>query len=153
MKVMKTISISIIIGLIAFLVSTEVSIAQCNDQLLSVCALDNGGATYIKDFKVRLKKGKKNQPAPVAKYQVALSKNTNYRFNACNATEFPGEAIIQLYDSDQLIGSTYNMTTGKNYKGFDFYCKKSGVYNVFISFKEGEEGCAVGILSFVGKDY
>jgi hypothetical protein len=127
--------------------------AQCNEELLNVCAMDNGGATYIKDFKVKLKKGKKNQPAPVAKYQVALSKNTNYRFNACNANEFPGEAVIQLYDFDQMIGSTYNMSTGKNYKGFDFYCKKSGVYNVFISFKEGEEGCAVGILSFVGKEY
>jgi hypothetical protein len=143
----------IIVLIAALVISFQEANAQCNEQLVNVCALDNGGATYIKEFKVKLKKGKKGQAAPVAKFQVALSKNTNYRFNSCNANEFPGEAIIQLYDYDQLIGSTYNMTTAKNYKGFDFYCNKSGVYNLFISFKEGEEGCAVGILSFVNKEY
>lgn len=147
---MKTFNIFIII---IFTFISNNSFSQCNDQLVNVCALDNNGATYIKDFKVKLKKAKKKEAAPVAKYQVALSKNTTYRVNSCNATEFAGEAIVQLFDAEQMLGSTYNMATGKNYKGFDFYCKKSGVYNIYISFKDGEEGCAVGILSFVGKEY
>lgn len=129
------------------------SYSQCNDQLVNLCAMSTDGATYIKDFKARMKKAKKNEPAPVAKYSVVLNKNTVYRFNVCNATEFAGKAIIQLYDAESMLGSNYNVATGKDYASFDFYCKKSGIYQVFMSFKGGEEGCAAGILSFVGKEY
>ncbi|HBF87207.1 MAG TPA: hypothetical protein DDX39_01095 [Bacteroidales bacterium] len=115
--------------------------------------MGNEGATYIKDFKVRLKKAKKNENPPVAKYSVVLNKNTVYRFSVCSATEFEGKAIIQLYDKESMLGSNYNMATGKEYPSFDFYCKKSGIYDVFMSFKGGAEGCAAGILSFVGKEY
>ncbi|PLX12900.1 MAG: hypothetical protein C0594_01905 [Marinilabiliales bacterium] len=123
--------------------------AQCNDELVNICALDIGEATYLKDFKVRLKKAKKGKPAPVARYSVVLNKGTHYRFSVCNAQEFEGEAILQLYDNDKLIGSTFNVATGKTYKAFDFICRKSAVYHLFFSYKEGKEGCSVGILSFV----
>lgn len=130
------------------------SFSQCNDQLVSICAMGSGdGATYIKDFKVRLKKAKKNENPPVARYSVVLNKNTVYRFSVCSATEFEGKAIIQLYDNESLLGTNFNMATGKEYPSFDFYCKKSGMYTIYMSFKEGKEGCAAGILSFIGKEY
>ncbi|MBU0763547.1 MAG: hypothetical protein KJ607_01795 [Bacteroidetes bacterium] len=128
------------------------AIAQCNDELINICALDIGEATYLKEFKVRLKKAKKGKPAPVARFSVVLNKGTRYRFSVCNAQEFDAEAILQLYDSDRLLGSTFNVATGKTYKHFDFVCNKSAVYHLFFSFREGKEGCSVGILSFVNQN-
>ncbi|MBI4647941.1 MAG: hypothetical protein HY738_15470 [Bacteroidia bacterium] len=126
--------------------------SQCNDELINICALDIGEATYLKEFKVRLKKAKKGKPAPVARFSVVLNKGTHYRFTTCNAKEYDGEVILQLYDADRLLGSTYNVQTGKMYKAFDFICRKSAVYHLFFSYKEGKEGCSVGILSFVNKE-
>lgn len=142
--IVLTIALSFVLSIGAF--------AQCNDELVNMCALDVGDATYLKDFKIRLKKGKKNKPAPVARFSVVLNKGTHYRLSVCDAQEFEGEVILQLYDNDKLLGSTYNVATGKSYKQFDFVCKKSAVYHLFYSFKEGEEGCSVGILSFVNKE-
>jgi hypothetical protein len=37
------------------------------------------------------------------------------------------------------------------FDSFDFQCDKTGVYHVFIAFKEGKSGNAIGILSFIKK--
>jgi hypothetical protein len=50
-----------------------------------------------------------------------------------------------------LLGSTFISTTGKEFPFFDFKCQKTGVYHVFISFKEGKAGEGVGVLSYVKK--
>lgn len=39
----------------------------------------------------------------------------------------------------------------KTYQSFDFQCQKTGSYQIWISFKDGEEGFAVGILSLVNE--
>ena len=124
--------------------------AQCNDKLVTDCALQVGDkATYIKEFKVRLKKKRGKSNAPIAQFSIVLSKGQHYRFNVCNAIEFEGEAVLQLYDSDKMLGSTFDLARGRDYKSFDFMCRKTTTYNIYVSFKEGKEGCAVGILSIV----
>lgn len=124
--------------------------AQCNEQLTNQCALEVGdNATYLKEFPAKLKRKRRNDPIPHAPFTVVLNKGTHYRFTLCNAVDYEGEGVLQLYDSNRLLGSTLDITTGKEYKSFDFMCQKTAVYQVFISFKEGKEGCAVGILSMV----
>lgn len=146
---MNKIIIVFLIGFLVFSFKNEVN-AQCNEQLVNNCALSVGdNATYLKDFKVKLKKAKRNSPPPVARFSVVLNKGTHYRFTLCNANDYEGEGVIQLYDAQRLLGSTINMKTGQEYKSFDFLCKKSAIYQVFISFKGGKEGCCVGILSMV----
>ncbi len=140
---------SLIIFSALFLFSFDTK-AQCNEQLVHECALTVGdNATYMKDFRVKLKRGRRGKPAPVARFSVVLNKGVQYRFNLCKAVEFEGEPVLQLYDTNRLLGSTIDITTGDEYKSFDFICQKSAIYQVFISFKEGKEGCAVGILSIV----
>ena len=146
---MKKIIFVILIPL--FAINTHI-FAQCGDELVDICVSKLGtSCTYLKEFKIKLKKAKKNEPAPVARFSVVLNKGTHYRFSVCSAEEFEGKAVIQLYDTSRLLGSSYNMATGKLYDGFVFVCKKTSAYHLFFSFKEGKEGCAVGILSMVKK--
>lgn len=123
--------------------------AQCGDELVDDCAADLEGSVYLKDFRVKLDKAEKNKPIPVKRVSVVLNKGTTYHFSVCNAAEYEGNAVIQLYDSSKLLGSTLNMATGKLYDNFELACTKTGVYYIFISFKDGKEGCAAAILSYV----
>jgi hypothetical protein len=143
----------LLIPFIFLLVLTTFSIdskAQCNDQLVNDCALNVGdNATYIKDFKAKLKGARKGS-APIATFSIVLNKGTHYRFTVCNALEYEGEAVLQLYDANNtMIGSTFDLAKGKDYKAFDFMARKTATYKVYISFKGGVVGCAVGIVSMV----
>ena len=125
--------------------------AQENVELVAQCAASAGDVTYLKDFIVKLDAGVPGGNPPSAKFSMVLSKSTQYRFSICTAPDSDGEAILQLFDMNVLQGSTYISATGKEFPFFDFKCQKTGVYHVFISFKEGKPGEAVGILSFVKK--
>lgn len=125
--------------------------AQDNVELVAQCAAEAGDVTYLKDFVVTLDAGTPGGIPPKAKFSVVLSKSTQYRFSICNAPTSEGEAILQLFDMNVMQGSTYLENTGKDFPFFDFKCQKTGVYHIFISFKEGKAGSAVSVLSFVKK--
>lgn len=124
--------------------------AQDNMELVGQCAASAGDdVTYLKDFPVKLDAGTPGGKPPSSKHSMLLSKNTAYRFTICTAADSDGEAILQLFEMNNLIGSTYIEKTGKDYPSFDFKCQKTGVYHIFISFKEGRAGEAVGVMSFI----
>lgn len=125
--------------------------AQDNVEMVAQCAAAAGDVTYLKDFVVKLDAGTPGGKPPSAKFSMVLSKNTQYRFSICTAPNSDGEAILQLFDMNVLQGSTYISATGKDFPFFDLKCQKTGVYHIFISFKEGKAGEAVGIMSFVKK--
>ncbi|MDP4188401.1 MAG: hypothetical protein Q8907_00520 [Bacteroidota bacterium] len=136
----------------AFILSAINIKAQSLENLVGQCAANAGDdATYLKDFQVTLGSAHSGENPPVAKFSMVLSKSTVYRFSVCNSSGSAGKAIIQLFDTNRLIGSSFNLATHKDYHGFDFTCNKTGIYHVFISFQEGRPGAAVGILSFVKK--
>lgn len=138
--------------LIAFLVSVNHSFSQGENKLLNDCIASSGkDATYLKDFTINLPEAANKQRPPVLKNSIILRKNTTYRFTVCSGGNSDSEAIIQLFDTQRLIASTYNKKTGKCYKSFNFRCSKTGPYNIFFYFKEGKKGNAVGILSYVKK--
>lgn len=120
--------------------------AQCNQTLVDIAVKElKGQSSYIKDFKVRLKAQEPRKQQPVAKFSITLSKGQTYRFSTAADKGLAGQPIIQLYDGNKLQGSSF--FKGKDYKFFDFPCQKTGQYLVFITFNEGKEGCAVGVLS------
>ncbi|HIE15807.1 MAG TPA: hypothetical protein EYP69_02665 [Bacteroidales bacterium] len=138
--------------LLIFLMTTSVylfSFAQCNDKLIDIAVSQNHNATYLKDFKVKLPATPKNKPRAIAKFQIVLNGGNHYRFNIAKASEYNGIPIIQLYEGNKLLGTSYLTSKQKDYKMFDFICQKTGTYKIFISFKDGAAGCAVGILSLV----
>ena len=113
------------------------------------CASKAGdGAIYLKEFVVELPKAEKDQRPPMFRQSVILRGNNIYRFNLCNEK---GEAVIRVYDSASLLVSTYDTKTEKEYNPINFLCRKTGQYNIIITFKKGKAGEAVGIMSHVMK--
>jgi hypothetical protein len=143
-QVLRTIFTLILITGISSIIS-----AQDITELTAQCAASAGDVTYLKDFPVKLDAGTPGGKPPQAKFSMLLSKNTAYRFSICTAPDSDGEAVLKLYETNNLIGSTYNEVTGKDYPSFDFKCQKTGVYHIFISFKDGKPGESVGIMSFI----
>jgi hypothetical protein len=125
--------------------------SQSDMELVGQCAASAGDVTFLKDFVVKLDAGTPGGKPPQAKYSMVLSKNTNYRLSICNAPDSEGEAVLQLFDMSTMMGATYMESLGKDYPSFDFKCQKTGVYHIFIFFKDGKPGKAAGILSFVEK--
>jgi hypothetical protein len=139
-----------IISILLFFFSS-ISYSQDLTQLVAQCAANSGDVTYLKDFVVKLDAGTPGGAPPTARFAMILSKNAMYRFSICTAPTSDGDAILQLMDMNRLLGSTFIQATGKEFPYFDFKCQKTGVYHVFISFKEGKAGEGVGILSLVKK--
>jgi hypothetical protein len=125
--------------------------AQDISQLTAQCAGNAGDVMYLKDFVVKLDQGTPGGAPPTARFALLLNKSIVYRFSICTAANSEGEAVLQLFDLNTLLGSTFITATGKDYPSFDFKCQKTGVYHVFISFKEGKSGEGVGIMSYVKK--
>jgi hypothetical protein len=147
--------------LIAFIIlgTREKSIAQCKQQVVYNCATDNGKAIYLRDFNTKLRKTEEGEESG-AKWAVTLNQGTHYRFNLCAQEGFENSIELVLFDSKHPeLTDPYAVSKPTNdpktNNRFDFICQKSGTYYVSIRFREGMEGkksCAVGILSFVGKN-
>jgi hypothetical protein len=123
--------------------------SQTTEQLVDICVSRLGEATYLRDFQVQLDAAEPGRALPVAKYSMVLNKNTQYRLSICNSDVSQGLGIIQLFDNKGLIGSNFSDATGTNYPAYDIQIQSTGVYHIFISFKDGMPGTAVGVLSFV----
>lgn len=141
----------IIIFAVLTFVASVFTKAQDVSQLTAQCAANAGDVMYLKDFVVKLDQGTPGGAPPTARFALLLSKGVVYRFSVCSAPNSDGEAVLQLFDMNTLLGSTFITATGKDYPSFDFKCQKTGVYHVFISFKEGKAGEGVGIMSYVKK--
>jgi hypothetical protein len=147
---MKKIIIISLLQLVLICCYNIQSKAQTTAKLVELCTAAAGNdATYLKDFDVELEAAGSDEKAPIAKFSMVLSKNNVYRFTICNSDNSEGKAMIQLFDMNRLLGSSFNASTGQEYKSFNFQCSKTGVYHVFISFIDGKKGSAIGILSFI----
>lgn len=143
-KRMKKIFYSFLILFTVFSVSSS---AQCGDSALKQALKDMGTSQYIKDFTVEMIKEKKDAKTGYVKFSVVLQSNTQYKFNIVNGASNSEQMIMQLKQGEKLISS--NLHNGKMYNEFQFVCRKTGVYNLYFSFKGGQEGCAKSVLSLV----
>lgn len=117
-----------------------------SDELVNVCALGIGNATYLKDYKVKMS-GSSVSP-PVTKFNVIMNKGTMYKLTACNAEGYAGKAVIQLGEKNKVLGTNLK-ADGTFVKAVGFQCQKTGMYSISVSFKDGKEGAAVVILSYI----
>ena len=136
---------------VLFLLSAGLSsFGQKSDPLLSKCVLNAGNNTrYLKDFRVQL--GPSGKPTPPRfKAKISLWKNTTYRFTMCNSDNSKGQLILSLNDeSNRIILSSYDKNMGKIYPYVDFVCNKSGIYQVYYDFTDGQQGSGVGVVSMI----
>lgn len=133
--------------IIALLISVQAQqIMAQSDELVNVCALGIGNATYLKDYKVKLPASSVSPPS--AKMNVILNKGTMYKITVCNAEGYAGEAVIKLMENATVLGSNLK-PDGTFLKAVGFQCQKTGMYSINMSFKNGKEGAAVAILSYI----
>ncbi len=123
--------------------------AQTEAQKVDLCTKAAGDVTFMSDYSAQLAAAKDGERAPTFKKALALRKGNRYRLTICTDEESAGEGVMQLYDENKMMGSSYYPETGKEYQSFDFDCQKTAVYILFISFKDGKEGSATVILSHV----
>ena len=141
----------LIVSLLTLLLGVSVggvAKAQTEDELVEMCGMLAKGATYLKEFKVKLDAG---DPPPQQRHSIVLTKDTRYRFAVCSSKDQPGKVVLQIYDNTRLLGTTFMVATGKDTPTFDLTCQKTGVYHLSFYFKDGQSGLAAGTLSFVEK--
>lgn len=139
----------IVISLFLVLGLSQTGKAQCGIALKEVVVLEIGEATYLKDFRVRLEEGNAKKP-PSKEFSILLNKGTHYRMNIQADKEVDDQVILKLYDFTRLYGSNYDADDGTSYEKFDFFCAKTQVYYLSISFANAKQGCAAAVVSFVG---
>jgi hypothetical protein len=123
--------------------------AQCGLALKELTMQEIGNVTYLKDFRVRLPEGKNPKKAPLKEFSILLNKGTHYRFNVKADTSCTDQVILKLYDFTKYYGGNYDPDDGTSYEYFDFFCSKTQVYYLSMSFAKAKAGCAVTIVSFV----
>ena len=152
MKVLKSIkSVKFLRSILAVILAlTLVSMIQDDrKERIQDCAGKAGeGAIYLREFVVSLPEADKGERHPMYRQAVILRGNTIYRFNLCNDK---GQAIIRIYDTSNMLLSTFDPKTNTEYNPINFLCRKTGQYNIIITFRDGKAGEAIGIMSHVMK--
>ncbi|MCG8411437.1 MAG: hypothetical protein MI739_09150 [Bacteroidales bacterium] len=149
---MRKLSILFVLFAIFLVGNNNDIFAQSGQELVDICNMVAGeDVTYLKDFQIKLDAAKPGEEPPMSRHSILLSKNTEYLFTICNSKDFQGEAIFKLYDNNRLVTTNYIIATGKYYPKVSFKCSTTGVYHMFVEFREGKQGLAVALLSFVRK--
>ncbi|MEA2042480.1 MAG: hypothetical protein U9N85_08000 [Bacteroidota bacterium] len=128
--------------------------AQCKQQMVYRCATKGRNAIYLRDFNTKLRKVRGGEESGT-KWTVVLNRGTRYRFILCTPPEFESKVELTLFDSQHPERTKPWGRTESNRPIFDYVCGRSGMYYVSIRYKEGygkKKTCAVGIMSFVGKN-
>ncbi len=152
---MKKIAILFSLAVLFIFAGTNKAEAQCKQQMVYKCATEGGNAIYLRDFNTKLNKIKTGSSDPGTKWTVVLNKGTRYRFILCTPPGFENEVVLTLFDSQHPEGTNPWLKTTESRNVMDYVCRRSGMYYVSIKYKDGygkRKSCAVGILSFVGKN-
>ncbi len=142
-KAILIISIGFLLGL------SGSTFAQCDNSLIGKCVGSGENLKYIKHFKIRFAESPNIKKRSEGNFTVMLMKGNHYRFFACNDDSKVGKTIIELSNDFSQFGGNYNAETNTEYRAFDFVCTKTGPYYLKMFFKDGKEGCGVGIISLV----
>lgn len=126
---------------------------ECNEQELTAKGVDKlKNYSLIKYYPFNFREKKKNKPVELLKQVVTLTRGVKYRFYTVANSDFEGKPVISIYNNEKLqilFACSYNNTTQKFYDEISFECKTTGNYCLTFSFFDGQEGCAVGMMSFL----
>ena len=136
-----------ILALVLFLSASAFMVSDTAADEVQDCASKAGdNALYLKDFSVKLAASQPNTKPEMYRQAIVLRGNNIYRFNLCNTQ---GEAVIRVYDSSKMILSSFDAASDTDNNPINFLCKRTGPYNIVITFKDGKAGEAIGIMSHV----
>jgi hypothetical protein len=140
-----------LLGFLLFLSGYTILYGQTqSDPLVRKCLLSTGPtARYLKDFRIQLGKST-SQDALRYKATMSLWKNTRYRFTLCTTDNSRGQLILNIWDnSNNVVLSSVDKKAGIIYNNVDLICNKSGIYQIYFDFTEGQSGSGVSIVSMI----
>lgn len=108
--------------------------------------------TLVKDYPFNFKEKKKKGSVEYLKQMITLNRGVKYKFLAVENKEFEGKPVVTIYNNEKqefLLASTFNTNSQSFYDEIVFECKTTGNYCISFSFKDGLEGCAVGVHAFL----
>jgi hypothetical protein len=135
-----------ILAIMLFMFATAFIPQDTEADIMDCAAKAGPNSVYLKDFKVSLPAAKSNEKPPMYRQAVVLRGNNIYRFNICNTQ---GEAVIRVYDANRMIMTSYDAAKGVESNPIQLLCRKTGPYNIVITFKDGKAGESIGIMSHV----
>jgi hypothetical protein len=123
--------------------------SQCGN-LLEVCHQKLDDARFLKSWPVQLPQQGRGETLPQVSFKMPLSSGTTYKIFACNAEELPGNVIISIRNhNDDLVITSYLVEQKRHLPMIVFPVAMSGIYTFSFYFEDGQEGCAVGVVSSV----
>ncbi len=137
-----------VIAVIFFLLTVSMVQSDRKERVQDCAAKAGDGAIYLKEFVVSLPKAGRDERPPIYRQAVILRGNNIYRFNVCNEK---GHAVMRIYDDTNMLLSSYDNKSEKEYNPINFLCRKTGQYLIVITERDGKAGEAVGIMSHVTK--
>ncbi len=147
-NISKKILLLIIFAFVS-LTANEVD-AQCGRALTDVIVTGIGDAKYLKDYRVRFEEEGNPKKPPEEEFSILLNKGTHYRFSIKKDSAVSDEPVLKLFDFTKPYGSNYDSDDGSTYDAFDFFCAKTQVYYLAISFAKASPGCISVVVSYVG---
>ena len=110
--------------------------------------------SLLKDYRVYLKNAKKGTPAEIVYYPITLNRGVKYKFFGAQSLEYEGKLTISLFTlrngkPDFLFATNYEKNLNKIYESIEFQSESTMNCLIAFSFKDGKEGCGVGISSFL----
>lgn len=112
--------------------------------------------SLLKDYRIYLKSRKKATPVEIVYYPMTLNRGVKYKFLGAQSSEYEGKLTISLYTvnnskPDFLFATNYLKEMDKIYESIEFESESTMNCLIAFSFKDGKEGCGVGISSFLKK--
>ena len=110
--------------------------------------------SLLKDYRVYLKAAKKNTPAETVYFPMTLNRGVKYKFFGAQSGEYEGKLTISLFTlrngkPDFLFATNYENDLNKIYESIEFQSESTMNCLIAFAFKDGKEGCGVGISSFL----
>jgi hypothetical protein len=128
---------------------------ECNsDELYQQTLKRLSSFSLLKDYRIYLKNRKKSDPVETVYYPITLNRGVQYKFLSAESSELAGKLVISLYTvrnakPDFLFATNYMKDIDKIYESIEFQSESTMNCLIAFSFKDGKEGCGVGISSFL----
>ena len=150
---MAVFRIHIVLLVFFSLLSGNKLLAQCSDLTLEEMTAKNGlDAILIENHLVKLKEGTMKRPVRTKSVDVFLEANILYRFSLFTNEKEGKDAVLQLYEHRELLGSTFDELTGTDLNRFEYISDEAKSLRLVFSSKTGSRVCASALFSMVLQD-
>jgi hypothetical protein len=112
------------------------------------------GYSYLKDYRIYLKEKQKSASVEMVYFPFTLNRGVKYKFLSMQNAKLEGQLTISLYSvrndkPDFLFATNYKKDLNKIYESIEFQVDNTMNVMIGFAFKDGKEGCGVGMSSFL----